>query len=82
MSHPVATASFHACPDNIVTLLSDQVLVPITCDQCQCETEVSLARLKQQTILCEHCDHLRQFSSLEMRLLRLLLAQAGYRFSA
>ena len=68
---------------NIVsTILSEQVMVPISCDHCRHDTDVSLHQLKQQQpILCEHCYEVRNFSDTELKLTRMLLAQAGYHFA-
>ncbi|QQD20657.1 hypothetical protein [Venatoribacter cucullus] len=81
MQHPLPVAPYSYQTGNVVTLLSDRVMIPITCDHCQQQTDVSLGRLKQQTIFCRHCHQARQFSSLELRLMRMLLAQEGYHFA-
>lgn len=69
-------------PSNVSAILSDQVMIPITCDHCRHDTEVSLQQLKQQQpILCEHCYEVHQFSDSELALTKMLLAQAGYHFA-
>lgn len=65
-------------PGELSTILSVRVPIPITCDECGYATDVSIERLKEHIIVCEHCASVRQFSAAEMRLLRLLLAQSGY----
>ncbi|MCT7360504.1 hypothetical protein [Thalassolituus pacificus] len=66
----------------ISTILSEKVMIPISCDHCRQDTDVSIETLKSKHgILCEHCSHVRTFSATEMRLMRMLLAQAGYHFA-
>jgi hypothetical protein len=66
----------------VSTILSDQVVIPINCEHCHRDTDVSLQQLKQQSpILCEHCYSVRTFSDTELKLTRMLLAQAGYHFA-
>ena len=81
MSQPLPVSPYSPPSGNVITLLSDRVMIPITCDHCQQQTEVSLGRLKQQTIHCRHCHQARHFSGLELRLMRMLLAQEGYHFA-
>lgn len=81
MNNAMPVADTDTQPGEITTILSDRVMIPIACDHCGHETSISIERLKQQTILCEHCSHVRHFSTTELRLLRLLLAQAGYHFA-
>ncbi len=66
----------------VSTILSEKVMIPISCDHCQQDTDVSIETLKSKHgILCEHCSNVRTFSATEMRLMRMLLAQAGYHFA-
>ena len=66
----------------ISTILSEKVMIPISCDHCRQDTDVSIETLKSKHgILCEHCSHVRTFSTTEMRPMRMLLAQAGYHFA-
>ncbi|PHS66170.1 MAG: hypothetical protein COB09_01515 [Thalassobium sp.] len=66
----------------VSTILSEKVMIPISCDHCRQDTDVSIETLKSKHgILCEHCSHVRTFSTTEMRLMRMLLAQAGYHFA-
>jgi len=66
----------------VSTILSDQVMIPIHCDHCRHDTDVSLQQIKQQApILCEHCYEVKAFSDTELKLTRLFLAQAGFHFA-
>jgi len=66
----------------VSTILSGQVMIPISCDHCRHDTDISLQQLKQQhPILCEHCYEVRDFSDAELKLTRMLLAEAGYHFA-
>lgn len=71
------------CSTNVVsTILSDQVLIPINCSHCSKDTDVSVQLLKQQSaILCEHCYEIHPFSATDLRVTRMVLAQAGYYFA-
>lgn len=81
MNQPLPVADRHEEPGELTTILSERVTIPICCDDCGKETDISLQRLKEHTILCEHCSHVRDFSDSELRLLRMLLAQSGYYFA-
>lgn len=81
MNQAMPVADSHPQPGDVTTILSDRVMIPIACDHCGHETSISIERLKQHTILCEQCSHVRNFSTTELRLLRMLLAQAGYHFA-
>lgn len=66
----------------VSTILSDQVMIPINCDHCHQDTDVSLQQLKLRSpVLCEHCYEIKAFSETELKLTRLILAQAGYHFA-
>ena len=66
--------------NDISTILSERVLIPVGCDHCDKETEVSLETLKStSTVMCEHCCHVRPFSNAEMNMLMAVLGRAGYR---
>jgi len=66
----------------VSTILSDKVMIPISCDHCGQDTEVSIETLKKhRAVLCEHCDHVHTLSNTELRLMRMMLAQAGYHFA-
>lgn len=81
MNHALS-AKTECSSHSVSTILSDQVMIPIGCSHCNKDTEVSLQLLKQQSaILCEHCYEIHPFSSTDLRLTRLLLAQAGYYFA-
>lgn len=72
----------HQPTPQISTILSGEVTIPIHCDHCKHDTNVSLQQLKQQhPILCEHCYEVRDFSDAELALTRLMLANAGYHFA-
>lgn len=81
MQHPLPVTPYPPQRRNVITLLSDRVMIPITCDHCQQPTDVRLGHLKQHRIVCRHCHRVRQFSGLELRLMRMLLAQQGYHFA-
>ncbi|WP_430461617.1 hypothetical protein ACQUQU_02220 [Thalassolituus sp. LLYu03] len=66
----------------VSTILSGKVMIPMGCDECTQETDISLETLKQHgTYVCEHCATIHTFSDAELRLMRLMLAQAGYHFA-
>lgn len=66
--------------EQISTIVSEQVLVPLTCPQCKMDTDVSIATLKQQhPFLCEHCYRLNHLSDTEMEVLMGILERFGYR---
>ncbi|MEK9711593.1 MAG: hypothetical protein VW258_03420 [Thalassolituus sp.] len=66
--------------NDISTILSERVLIPVTCDHCDKDTDVSLETLKStSTVMCEHCYNVRPFSATEMTVLRNVLMSAGYR---
>ncbi|WP_369984780.1 hypothetical protein [Thalassolituus sp.] len=79
------TQAMRVTADNnneISTILSERVLIPVSCDHCDKETEVSLETLKStSTVMCEHCCHVRSFSQAEMAMLQAVLSRAGYRVS-
>lgn len=80
MSQPLRAKDQHEHP-GISTILSGQVMIPIRCDHCRHETDVSLQQLKaQHPILCEHCYEVRTFSDTELKLMRMLLANAGFHY--
>lgn len=66
--------------NELSTILSERVLIPVTCDHCEKDTDVSLETLKSSsTVMCEHCYHVRPFGQAEMTALRHLLMRSGYR---
>ncbi|HBS43138.1 MAG TPA: hypothetical protein DEA26_10685 [Oceanospirillales bacterium] len=66
----------------IKTLLSNRVLIPMTCDHCQQDTDVSMETLQSSsTFMCEHCYQVRSFVPAELEVLQLLLTQTGYRIT-
>ena len=66
----------------VKTLLSNRVLIPMTCDYCHNDTDVSMETLQtSSTVLCEHCYQVRSFSFAELEVLQLLLTQTGYRIT-
>lgn len=66
----------------ISTILSEQVLVPITCGYCKMDTDVSLAMLKQaQPFLCEHCYQVNRLSDAELQVMLSVLGRFGYHTS-
>lgn len=68
--------------NEISTILSERVLIPISCDHCDRETEVSLETLKSiSTVMCEHCCHVRNVDKAEIVTLQAVLSRAGYRLS-
>ncbi len=81
MSQPLRSKGQQEHP-TVSTILPGHVMVPICCDHCGRETDVSLQQLKaQHPILCEHCYTVRTFSDTELRLTRMLLADAGFHFA-
>jgi|GEM_PF-1069993 len=67
---------------SISTILSDKVMIPMACDCCGQETEISLHLLKTQNFyLCEHCNEIHRISATEMHVMKTLLAQKGYHFA-
>jgi len=65
------------------TILSDRVMIPVTCDHCDKDTDISLETLKTtSTVMCEHCYQVRPFSSGELQVLTNLLSRSGYRVTA
>ena len=81
MSKPLPLVCRIDKPGKLEAILSPRMTIPINCDECGRATDISLERLKEHTIVCEHCASVRQFSNAEMRLLRLILAQSGYHFA-
>lgn len=80
MSHALSAEQDQDTP-TVSTILSDQVTIPVSCDKCRCDTDVSLAQIKQQIpVMCEHCYEVKAFSDAELKLTRLFLAQTGYHF--
>ncbi len=66
----------------IKTLLSNRVLIPMTCDHCSNDTDVSMETLQSSsTFMCEHCYQVRPFVAAELEVLQLLLTQTGYRIT-
>ncbi|UTW47863.1 hypothetical protein [Bacterioplanoides sp. SCSIO 12839] len=81
MSHALSAKQDQDTP-TVSTILSNQVMIPVTCDKCRCDTDVSLSQIKQQMpIMCEHCYDVKAFSDSELQLTQLFLAQAGYHFA-
>jgi transcription elongation factor Elf1 len=67
---------------DVSTILSARVLIPINCDRCNKETDISIQTLKEGgTIMCEHCYDVRPFSAIEQQTLRAVLAQIGFHFA-
>ncbi|WP_221800068.1 hypothetical protein [Oceanobacter mangrovi] len=63
------------------TIVSTEMLLPVTCDHCECDTDFSLGVLKQLSrISCGHCGHSRHFTAIEFDVLKLVLANAGFHF--
>ena len=77
------TQAIRVTADNnsdISTSLSERVLIPVNCDQCHADTDVSLETLKSSsTVMCEHCYHVRTFTAVEMDVVRTVLMRSGYR---
>jgi len=68
--------------NDISTILSERVLIPVSCGHCEKETEVSLETLRStSTVMCEHCYHVQEFSQAEMSMLVGVLSRSGYRVS-
>ena len=68
--------------DTVSTILSDQVMIPIHCEQCGESTSMSLKQLKErQPAICDHCYSVMQLTDLEVEIMRQVLAQAGFHFS-
>ena len=66
--------------NELSTILSERVLIPVTCDHCEKDTDVSLETLKStSTVMCEHCYHVRAFGQVEIDVVRNLLMRSGYR---
>ena len=81
MIHPLPIATV-IIEDNVSTILPCEAQIPITCDQCEADTNVSIADLKALApITCQHCRARRAFTQTELEITRLVLAQAGYYFS-
>ena len=67
---------------DIKTLLSNRVLIPMTCDHCHKDTDVSMETLQSSsTFMCEHCYQVRSFVPAELEVLQLLLTKTGYRIT-
>lgn len=66
----------------ISTILSSRVLIPIACDDCNQDTDIPLAELcKLALVRCQHCGNERRFTETELRVTRMVLADAGFHFS-
>lgn len=66
----------------VATIINAQTEVPISCDQCDCETHYSLGHLKAlPTLTCDFCADTRTFSLLEMNVLETALQQMGFYFA-
>lgn len=82
MSQPLPVEQPEPRVGEVSTILSGKVMIPMHCDDCQRETEISLETLKKHgTYVCEHCASVHSFSDTELRLMRLYLAQSGYHFA-
>jgi len=63
----------------IATIINIQTEVPISCDQCDCDTHYSIGHLKAlPTLTCEFCQDARNFTQLEMNVLESALQQMGF----
>lgn len=61
------------------TLLSPRALVPVTCDCCEKETEVSYETLlTSATVMCEHCYQVQNLSKAELETISQFLSMHGY----
>ncbi|MCY0964232.1 hypothetical protein [Parathalassolituus penaei] len=66
----------------ISTILSARVMIPITCDRCSRDTDVSLSHLRALALIrCSHCGCERYFTENELRITKTVLASAGYYFT-
>ncbi len=82
MSQPLPVEQTEHAGGEVSTILSDKVMIPISCDHCGRTTDVSLDTLKRQRmVVCEHCDQVHTVSDTELRLMRMMLARAGYHFA-
>lgn len=82
MSQPLPVEQPEAQAVEISTILSGKVMIPMSCDECQTETDISLEALKRHgTYVCEQCAAIHTFTDTELRLMRMLLAQSGYHFA-
>ena len=82
MSQALPVSSEVPAPGDVSTILSDKVMIPMTCDHCDEETDISLHLLKTQHFyLCEHCNATHRVSDTELRLMRMMLARHGYPFA-
>ncbi|MDF1763126.1 MAG: hypothetical protein P1U57_06920 [Oleibacter sp.] len=65
---------------SVSTILSERVLIPVSCDHCKQDTDISLETLKTSSaIMCEHCYAVRPFGHTELQVIRSLLNRSGYR---
>ncbi|MAD46220.1 MAG: hypothetical protein CMI02_06370 [Oceanospirillaceae bacterium] len=82
MSQALPVSSPENATGDVSTILSDKVMIPMGCDHCGKETDISLHLLKSQHFyLCEHCNTTHQVSATELRLMRMMLARHGYHFA-
>ncbi|ASP40746.1 hypothetical protein CHH28_19645 [Bacterioplanes sanyensis] len=78
MNQPLRAEYAHQ-DDHISTIMSERVLVPITCQHCKMDTDVSVATLTQQhPFLCEHCYQINRLSSAELHVMVGVLERFGY----
>lgn len=64
------------------TLLSPRVLMPISCQCCNKETEVSYETLlSSSAFMCEHCYQVQPLSKVELDTIQIFLAKYGYRMT-
>ncbi len=82
MSQPLPVEEPITSPGDISVILSGKVMIPLHCDDCTESTDICLETLKKHgTYVCEHCASVHSFSDTELKLMRMMLGQAGYHFA-
>ena len=63
----------------IATIINQKTEVPISCDQCDCDSHYSIGHLKAlPKLTCGFCQDARVFTQLEMDVLESALQQMGF----
>lgn len=61
------------------TIINTQTEIPISCDECDCETHYPIGYLRTlPRLTCGFCRDSREFSQLEMHVLETALKQMGF----
>lgn len=82
MSQPVPVEQPAIQTGDLSVILSGKVMIPMHCDACSKQTDISIDTLKQTgAYVCEHCASVHSFSDTEMKLMKMMLAKEGYHFA-